>query len=82
VKRVVVTGMAGISPIGNNWESIRSRLVEMKNGITRMDDWDKYEDLNTRLAAPVLDFEMPAHYRRRDTRSMGRWHSLLYAPAN
>lgn len=72
MKRVVVTGMAGISPIGNNWESIRSRLVEMKNGIIRMDAWDMYEDLNTRLAAPVLDFEMPSHYRRKDMRSMGR----------
>jgi 3-oxoacyl-[acyl-carrier-protein] synthase II len=70
--RVVVTGMAGISPIGSDWESVRSRLTEMKTGITRMDSWDIYEELNTRLGAPVLDFEMPSHYRRKDLRSMGR----------
>jgi 3-oxoacyl-[acyl-carrier-protein] synthase II len=64
--------MAGISPIGSDWQTIRSRLQEMKNGITRMDDWDKFEELNTRLAAPVTDFEMPSHYRRKDLRSMGR----------
>jgi len=72
MKRVVVTGMAGISPIGNDWESIKVRLDEKKTGITRMDTWDKYEELNTRLGAPVLDFEMPSHYRRKDLRSMGR----------
>ena len=72
MKRVVVTGMAGFSPIGNDWLTIRSRLQEMKNGITRMDDWDQFDELNTRLAAPVSDFEMPSHYRRKDLRSMGR----------
>jgi len=70
--RVVVTGMAGISPIGDNWESIRARLQQMQNGIVRMDAWDQYEDLNTRLAGPVIDFVMPDHYRRKDLRSMGR----------
>ena len=72
MKRVVVTGMAGISPIGNDWNSIRQRLEQMETGITRMDSWDIYEDMNTRLGAPVLDFKMPAHYRRKDLRSMGR----------
>jgi len=72
MKRVVVTGMAGFSPIGNDWPTIRSRLQEMKNGITRMDDWNRFEELNTRLAAPVPDFEMPSHYQRKNLRSMGR----------
>ena len=76
MKRVVVTGMAGISPIGNNWDSIRQLLNEMKTGITYMDSWDFYEDLNTRLGAPVLDFQMPSHYRRKHLRSMGRVSQL------
>lgn len=70
--RVVVTGMAGISPIGDNWNAVRARLESMRNGVVRMDEWDRYEDLNTRLAAPVPDFVMPDHYRRKDLRSMGR----------
>ena len=76
MKRVVVTGMAGISPIGNNWDSIRQLLNEMKTGIIYMDSWDFYEDLNTRLGAPVLDFQMPSHYRRKHLRSMGRVSQL------
>ncbi len=72
MKRVVVTGMAGISPIGNNWETVKHYLEEMKTGIKRMATWDKYVDMNTRLGAPVLEFEMPEHYHRKHLRSMGR----------
>ncbi|GGX86669.1 beta-ketoacyl-ACP synthase II [Litchfieldella qijiaojingensis] len=71
-RRVVVTGMAGFSPIGNDWPSIRKRLTQLKSGIQRIDDWDVYEGLNTRLGAPVTDFNLPSHYNRRTLRSMGR----------
>lgn len=72
MKRVVVTGMAGFSPIGNDWPAIRERLQTMQTGIQRINEWDKYTELNTRLGAPVEDFVMPAHYKRKDLRSMGR----------
>ena len=71
LKRVVVTGMAGISPIGNNWEQVAKKLKTQSTGIQRLDEWDKYIGLNTRLGAPV-DFIKPAHYSRKQTRSMGR----------
>jgi len=72
MKRVVVTGMAGFSPIGSDWDTIQQNLKAMKTGVVRMDDWDQYDGLNTRLAAPVEEFTMPDHYRRKDLRSMGR----------
>lgn len=72
MKRVVVTGMSGISPIGSTWETVRSNLAAQKTGIRHMDDWDKYPDLNTRLGGPVTDFVKPEHYNRKVTRSMGR----------
>lgn len=71
LKRVVITGMAGISPIGNDWQTVAERLKNKVTGIQTMHDWAKYEGLNTRLAAPV-DFVKPAHYTRKQTRSMGR----------
>ena len=37
-----------------------------------MASWDCYEDMNTRLAAPITDFQLPDHYDRKRTRSMGR----------
>lgn len=72
MKRVVITGMAGFSPIGNSWDTIQNNLANMRTGIRRIDDWDKYTDLNTRLGAPVNDFELPKHYSRKVLRSMGR----------
>lgn len=72
MQRVVVTGMAGFSPIGNTWKAIKANLSGMQTGIRRIDDWDKYDDLNTRLGAPVEDFMLPKHYTRKALRSMGR----------
>ena len=71
-RRVVVTGMAGISPIGNDWMSIRERLGKYQNAIVRMDDWADYEGLNTQLGGPAAPFELNARYNRKSTRSMGR----------
>ncbi|ACA88862.1 beta-ketoacyl-ACP synthase [Shewanella woodyi] len=71
-RRVVITGFGGISCLGDNWESMASSLKAQKNFVVTMDEWDKFDGLNTRLAAPVTDFEKPAHYSRKKIRSMGR----------
>jgi 3-oxoacyl-[acyl-carrier-protein] synthase II len=71
-RRVVVTGMAGISPIGNDWQSVRTRLGEYRNAVTRMQDWADYDGLNTQLGAPAAPFELSDKYNRKTTRSMGR----------
>ncbi len=71
-KRVVVTGAGAISPLGHDWSSIHLRLRECQNAVRHLPEWDVYEGLNTRLAAPALPFELPPHYNRKTTRSMGR----------
>ena len=71
-RRVVVTGMAGISPLGNDWASVRARLGAYRNAIVRMEDWADYEGLNTRLGAPAMPFELSSRFNRKTTRSMGR----------
>ncbi|WP_028292104.1 beta-ketoacyl-ACP synthase [Oceanobacter kriegii] len=72
MRRVVITGMAAISPIGQDWETIASNLKQLNTGIQYIEEWDKYEGLNTRLGGPADCFEKPAHYSRKATRSMGR----------
>lgn len=71
-RRVAVTGMAGISPIGNDWSSIRARLGEYRNAIVPMTDWADYEGLNTKLGAPAAQFALSDKYTRKSMRSMGR----------
>ena len=59
-RRVVVTGMAGISPIGNDWDAIRSHLGSYRNAIVRMDEWAGYDGLNTQLAGRPLNSACPS----------------------
>lgn len=72
IKRVVVTGFGGITALGNDWATIERALHANVSGIARMDEWDRYVDLNTRLGGPVRDFKLPPHYTRKVTRTMGR----------
>ena len=70
--RVVVTGMACISPVGHEWPEILNRLQQANNAVQYMHQWDDYADLNTRLGAPAAAVDLPEHYTRKVTRSMGR----------
>ena len=76
MKRVVVTGMAGVTAFGNDWPSIRERLQTGRSAVVTMEEWGAYDGLNTRLAAPITDFTLPSHYSRKQTRSMGRVSQL------
>ncbi|WP_412501438.1 beta-ketoacyl-ACP synthase [Shewanella chilikensis] len=71
-RRVVITGMGGISALGQDWDSVKARLQAGQNAVVRMDEWDRFDGLHTRLAAPVSNFSTPAHYSRKKIRSMGR----------
>lgn len=72
MKRVVITGMAGISPVGNDMDTALARLRTERNAVQRLTEWTNYEGLNTNLGAPAVPFELPPHYNRKATRSMGR----------
>ncbi|QYJ85898.1 beta-ketoacyl-ACP synthase [Shewanella mesophila] len=71
-RRVVITGVGGVTALGHDWPTIAANLKAQKNCVKTMPEWDLYDGLNTRLAAPVTDFEKPAHYSRKKIRSMGR----------
>ena len=72
MKRVVVTGMAGITALGDTWDQIEPALRAGRNAVRRMHEWDYIEALNTRLGAPIDHFTLPGHYPRKTVRSMGR----------
>jgi 3-oxoacyl-[acyl-carrier-protein] synthase II len=72
MKRVVVTGMGAITSIGQDWKTVRTSLEAHRTGVCYMADWERFANLNTRLAAPVPDFIPPKHYSRKQIRSMGR----------
>ncbi|MEN3976575.1 beta-ketoacyl-ACP synthase [Emcibacter sp. SYSU 3D8] len=72
MRRVVVTGMAGITPLGGDWPQIRDAMELGQTGVRQMPDWDRLMDLNTRLAAPACWFAHENLYPRKKMRAMGR----------
>lgn len=70
MRRVVVTGGSCISSLGFDAETAIESLKGLKNRVVRMDAWDIYKQMNTRLAAPILEPLPP--YPRKKIRGAGR----------
>lgn len=69
--RVVITGMAGLCALGDDWPTVERGFRARKNAICVMDEWQRYQELDTRLAGPVTHFVAP-DYPRKKIRGMGR----------
>jgi len=69
-RRVVVTGGSCVSALGQDWQEILANLKNKKNCTVRMEQYEKYSQMNTKLAAPV-NFTAP-DYPRQKIRGMGR----------
>ncbi|VFR23881.1 FIG138576: 3-oxoacyl-[ACP] synthase [plant metagenome] len=76
MERVVITGIGGVSALGSTWTDISAGFEAKRNAVRTMKEWDRYDELNTRLAAPIESFEVPAHWTRKQLRSMGRVSQL------
>lgn len=69
-RRVVVTGMGVVSPLGNDVETAFARLKTFENCVQTLPELAEYRGLNTRLGCRTA-FEKPAHWTRKTTRTMG-----------
>ena len=72
MKRVVVTGMAGITSLGETADQIFTQFEQGKSGIRYMPEWEVYTDLRSKLGGPVESYTIPKHFNRKVTRGMGR----------
>ncbi len=75
-RRVVVTGMSGVTSLGNNWKDVSKSISEGKSGIQRMPEWEDIQGLNTNLGAPVSAFSLPERFKRKQLRGAGRVSKL------
>jgi 3-oxoacyl-[acyl-carrier-protein] synthase II len=71
MRRVVVTGMGGITALGDDWPAVRSRMLKGETAVRTMTEWDRFPGLNTRLGAPVPAFAIEDRFPRKKTRTMG-----------
>ncbi|MDR9826168.1 beta-ketoacyl-ACP synthase II [Vibrio sp. FNV 38] len=68
-RRVVVTGMGMLSPVGNTVESSWKALLEGQSGIVNIEHFDT-EKFSTRFAGLVKDFDCTEYMSKKDARKM------------
>ena len=71
-KRVVVTGVGAVSPVGNTAEESWEAVINGKSGIgmlTRLDS----DQFPVKVAAQVKDFDIEDYIEKKDARKMDRF---------
>ncbi|MBQ2430637.1 MAG: beta-ketoacyl-ACP synthase [Campylobacter sp.] len=72
LNRVVVTGFGNVCAFGREWSEIRAKFEAKQNAVKFMSEWDRFgSELNTRLAAPIVDYAPPSQWDRKQLRSLG-----------
>lgn len=70
MRRVVVTGMGIVSPLGGTILTAYDRLKKFENCVSTLDELKEYKGLNSNLGA-TAGFVRPEHWTRKTTRTMG-----------
>ncbi len=72
LKRVVVTGLGALTPIGNNLEEFWKGLIEGKSGAAPITYFDT-EKFKTKFACELKGFDISVHLDRKQQRKMDRF---------
>jgi 3-oxoacyl-[acyl-carrier-protein] synthase II len=79
-RRVVITGLGTVNPLGNHVEETWAMAANGRSGIGPITAFDP-ASLETRIAGQVKDFDPVALFGRRDARRMDRVTQLALAAA-
>jgi 3-oxoacyl-[acyl-carrier-protein] synthase II len=77
-RRVVVTGMGAVSPLGNDTGSMWGSLIAGKSGVDYISHFD-YTDFDTKIAAEVRDFDISMYVDRKQGQRMDRFTQFAVA---
>ena len=81
MRRVVVTGVGAITPIGNDMETFWNSI---KNGVCGIDKVTLFDasDLKTQIAGEVKNFEPTDYFEKKDARKMDRFTQFAMIAAD
>lgn len=79
-KRVVITGMGALTPIGNNVQEFWQALLAGKSGITKVTFFDASE-YATQIVGEVKGFEPGNYMDKKEARRMDRFTQMAIAAA-
>ncbi len=71
LRRVVITEMALITPLGNSPGEVLSSMVEGRSGISRIGEWETIPNMDTRVGGVIRDVPGEA-IPRKNRKSMSR----------
>lgn len=77
-KRIVITGIGCISPLGNDPETLWSNIKSGLSGVSRISHYDP-SDYRCQIAAEVRDFDGTALFGSREARRMDRFSQFAVA---
>ena len=77
-KRVVITGLGCISPVGNDVKTLWENITAGRSGIDTITQYDPSEH-KTKIAAEVKGFDGPAMFGQREARRMDRYTQYALA---
>ncbi len=81
-KRVVITGLGAVTPLGNTRDEFWRRLIAGESGVGPVTAYDvEAAGLKARIAAEVKGFDPDALIGRRDARRMDRYAQFSFAAA-
>ncbi|MCM3455146.1 beta-ketoacyl-ACP synthase II [Heyndrickxia oleronia] len=80
MKRVVITGMGIISPIGNTVDTFWTNLMKGKSGISEIDTFD-VSDTKTKIAGIIREFDGEKLWGRKEARKLDRFCQFALAAA-
>lgn len=80
-RRVVITGMGAITPVGNDVETFWDSIKEGKSGIDFIKNIDT-ENLEVKIAAEVKDFNPESVLEKKEARRLDRYAQFAIAAAD
>lgn len=80
LKRVVVTGLGAVTPVGNTPEETWKNLVAGKSGAAPITQFDT-TDFKTKFACEVKDLKVTDYLDRKEVRKMDRYTQLAMISA-
>ena len=79
-RRVVITGIGAVTPLGNTRDAFWEALVAGRSGVALITAYDSSK-LHTHIAAEVKDFDPDALIGRREARRMDRYAHFAFVAA-
>ena len=69
-RRVVVTGMGTVAPVGHNIKDSWDSILAGKSGIKNITHIENIESFSTRFGGPIYDFDITEYIAKKETKKM------------